>query len=425
MISRHGPQPIAGVPGVYDRSGYLAAPEIEERVHQIQTNLQNARASRVAVRIESGSELVTILLACRPLAIEPIIVSPWLPREVADALRPDCWVRIGQPGEPCVVDFNNREKILDAATDARAPGITLFSSGSTGTPKPARWAWEHLDHPQSAASHPERWGIGYAPFTFAAVTATYQALGRARTIEYMRPTDFVIGKRDQPFDVVAGTPSFWRMSAIAARNRTAALPPPVEVATLGGEPVDRALIRIIRSTFAPARIKQIFGTTELGILLSVDDECPGLPYSLAGKRLPNGVAFEVRNEMLCFSAYPEAPFVETGDLVRIISGRVHVTGRAGRLINVGGYKVDPMYVSQVINQNPEVIAARAYPVYSSLLGNVIGIDVVPRNERGAREFAAEIKSYAKLHLAPAERPLRVNVTNELSLAPSGKMSFDG
>jgi acyl-coenzyme A synthetase/AMP-(fatty) acid ligase len=214
------------------------------------------------------------------------------------------------------------------------------------------------------------------------------------------------------------------MSVITARNGTS-IPRLVEVATLGGEPVDQALLTTVRSVFAPARIKQIFGTTELGILISVDDELPGLPTSLARKRLPNGVAFDVKNNLLRFSLHPKAPFVETGDTVRIASGRIHVIGRVGQGVNVGGHKVDPMHVSQVINQNPEVLGARAYPVSSRLLGNVIGIDVVPRSERDPEEFAAEIKSYAKLHLAPPERPRRVRVTSQLSLAQSGKMSFDG
>jgi acyl-coenzyme A synthetase/AMP-(fatty) acid ligase len=409
---------------VYDQSGFVSGPEIEERARQVQAELRNAHVSRVAVRVGCGSELVAILLACRPLAIELIIVSPWLPREAADAQRPDCWVRMEEQDGAVILEFDKCSKRTPTSIDTNVPGLTIFTSGSTGVPKASRRAWASLDHPSSMASRSERWGIGYSPSTFASVSATCQALGRARTIEYVQPTDFVTGRRGKTFDVVTGTPSFWRMSAIAARGGTA-IPRRVNVATLGGEPVDRALLRLIRSVFIPARIKQIFGTTELGILISVDDELPGLPAALAGKRLPNGVAFDVKNDMLRFSVHPKAPFVKTGDTVKIDCGRIHVIGRVGQEINVGGHKVDPIYVSQVINQNPEVLGARAYSVASPVLGSVIGIDVVPRSECDPEEFAAEIKSYAKLCLAPPERPCRVRVTDRLSLAPSGKISFDG
>jgi acyl-coenzyme A synthetase/AMP-(fatty) acid ligase len=407
---------------VHDQSGYAPAQEIKERVLRMQTLLRNARVSHVAVQIRTGSDLIITLLACRPLDIGPVIVGPWFPREVVDALEPDCWVRTGEDGSP-VVEIVDRQRSHRAEADARGSGLTIFSSGSTGTPKPSRWAWDSLDHSRSPRSRTERWGIGYAPFTFAAVAATCQALGRASTIEYLQPADLMYANRHEPFDVVAGTPSFWRVSAIATITATGTSRP-MQVATLGGEPVDRALISTIRSTFAPARIKQIFGTTELGSLLSVDDESPGLPYSLAGKYLPNGVAFDVKNGMLRFSVRPGSPFVETGDTVKIVAGRILITGRGGLSINVGGHKVDPMHVSNVINQHPQVIGARAYPVSSSLLGNVIGIDVVPRDKCNPRDLAIQIKAFSKIHLAPPERPRRVRVTDQLTVAPSGKLSFD-
>jgi acyl-coenzyme A synthetase/AMP-(fatty) acid ligase len=137
------------------------------------------------------------------------------------------------------------------------------------------------------------------------------------------------------------------------------------------------------------------------------------------------VALDVKNGMLRFSVHPTTSFVETGDIVRVADGRIHIMGRVGQGINVGGHKVDPMYVSLVINQNSEVLGARAYPVRNTLLGNVIGIDVIPRNECDPKKFAAGIKSYAKLRLAPPERPRRIRVTDQLSLAPSGKISFEG
>jgi len=409
---------------VYDQSGRTSALEIEELVLCMQKLLRRARASSAAVEIKNGSDLIITLLACRPLDVTAVIVSPWLARETVDALEPDCWVRVGAKGASPVIAVDKRREGQRAAAGECASGITVFSSGTTGTPKASRWAWDRLAHSQPPTDRTERWGIGYVPFTFAAVAATCQALARARTIEYVQPADLTGATRCQPFDVVTGTPSFWRMSAIAAR--TAQRPPrPVEVATLGGEAVDAAIIGLIRATFAPARIKQIFGTTELGTLVSVDDEYPGLPYSLAGKRLPNGVAFDVKNDMLHFSAHPGAPFVGTGDMVKVVSARILVTGRGGLAINVGGHKVDPAYVSHIINQHPGVIGARAYPISSSLLGNVIGIDVVPRAKCDPREFAIEIKSFAKLRLAPPERPRRVRVTDRLLLAPSGKLSFDG
>jgi acyl-coenzyme A synthetase/AMP-(fatty) acid ligase len=409
---------------VHDQSGYVPAPEIRRRVDSLRERLRSSRVSRVAVRIGLGSDLVITLLACRSLGVEPVIVSPWLPEDAVDRVSLGCWVRMGDDG-PAVVEPANRPWDQGAEPPTPVPGIVVFSSGSTGVPKASRWGWESLTRSEMVTRRQERWAIGYIPSTFAGVSATCQALGRAQVLEYIEPPDLAtVSRHSQPLDVVTGTPSFWRMSAVALRLASARSRS-IGVATIGGEPVDEALIGLIRSFFAPTRIKQIFGTTEFGVLLSVDDELPGLPCSLIGKRLPNGVAFDVENGILRFSVRPGAPFQETGDTVKITSDRVHVTGRAGGTINVGGYKVDPVFVSQTISRHPDIIGARAYPVYSSLLGNVIGIDVVPRAELDPERLAADVKSYASRYLAPHERPRRVRVTEQLLLTPSGKLSFGG
>jgi acyl-CoA synthetase (AMP-forming)/AMP-acid ligase II len=424
LISDSGSQFESLEVEVRDQSGYLSAQETSRRAVSLGERLRSLRVRRMAVRVSSGSDLVVTLLACRPLGVEPVIVSPWLPEEVADSVSPDCWVRLGHDGS-AIAERTRHPRVLPAEPDTHASGVVVFSSGTTGVPKATRWEWEALSRHGAGETWKERWGIGYMPFTFAGLSATCEALGRARVLEYIEPTDLAITSRHgSPLDVAAGTPSFWRMSVIAV-GRANARPRPVGVATVGGEPVDEALLGLLRSFFAPTRIKQIFGTTEFGVLVSIDDERPGLPCSLIGKRLPNGVAFDIEKGMLRFSASAGAPFRETGDTVRIISGRVHVTARAGGFINVGGFKVDPVFVSQTISRHPDVIGVRAYPVPNVLLGNVIGIDVVPRLALDPARLAVDIKSYASRHLAPAERPRRVRITDQLLLAPSGKLSLDG
>jgi acyl-coenzyme A synthetase/AMP-(fatty) acid ligase len=409
---------------LYHRAAYVSPGELRDRVFKVQSQLRLSSISSVAVQVEDGCDLVTALLACRSLGIEMIIVSPWLPRNAVEPLGPDCWLRMdeGDIG-PVVLETGGGWGRPPVGAASNSNGVTVFSSGSTGVPKATRWTWEALGRPQTVADGREVWGIGYAPFTFAGVTATCQALQRAKTLEYIRPADLACSARREPFDVVAGTPSYWRMAVVALRTNMST-PRSIRVATLGGEPVDEALISLIHATFAPGRIKQIFGTTEFGTLLSIDDEFPGLPSSLVGHRLPNGIAFDVRDGRLRFSTHPDAPFIETGDLAIVSAGRIHIVGRVGQLINVGGHKVSPIHVSQVINQNPKIVASRAYPISSPLLGNVVGIDVIPFGMFDLHELIADIKSYAGRHLTPPERPRRVRVTDSLTVAPSGKLRFN-
>ncbi|QMU78286.1 acyl--CoA ligase [Streptacidiphilus sp. PB12-B1b] len=221
--------------------------------------------------------------------------------------------------------------------------------------------------------------------------------------------------------MVAATPSFWRMTGILAA-RGGRRPRPVGTVSTGGEPVDDPLLDLIRTVVAPDRIVQIFGTTEIGSLLSVTDGRSGLPAALMGRRLPGGGAFEVQDGRLLVSPAEGQPFHRTGDLVRLCAGRVQLIGRDQSVINVGGQKVPPHLVRTALERHPRVLAARVYAVRSPVLGQVVGADVVASDDTDPAALAADVKAYARERLAPYEVPRRVRVVHELRLAPSGKIN---
>jgi acyl-coenzyme A synthetase/AMP-(fatty) acid ligase len=222
-----------------------------------------------------------------------------------------------------------------------------------------------------------------------------------------------------PLTVAAATPSFWRLAVIAAKKPEEFRK--VDTVTTGGEPTDESLIRLLKAVVAPRRIRQIFGTTELGILVQVGDGRPGLPAGLCDRRLPSGAAFDVRGGHLYVSRSMHAPFVDTGDLVQIADGRVHIVGRVGSSINVGGLKVNPYRVVGVLQQHESVLAARAYGIRSPMLGQVVAADVVPRSESDPSLLIPILKRYTNDRLAAHERPQRISIVDSLMVAESGKV----
>ncbi|MFB7667288.1 AMP-binding protein [Kitasatospora sp. NPDC056138] len=407
---------------IRDPHGSITWDEASCQVDQLCGDLRRAGYSRVAVEVRNGRQLVLALLAGLASDLEVILAGPGAPRETIAELRPQ--------GVVSMVQVDGRIEIRSAsAPGARntdllsSPGIWIFSSGTTGRPKATHWPWASiapgsLQEPTPAG---EFWGIGYAPFTFAAASAVGQALSRAGRIEFLAPRDLMsTDSYGDGFDVVAATPSFWRMAAVFALRGGHQLRKVVTAST-GGEPVENSLLETLKTVVAPDRIVQIFGTTELGTLLSVTDGEAGLPGTLLGKRLPNGAAFDVADGCLRISKAAGLPFQSTGDTARVDGGRVYVTGREGLVINVGGRKVSPQRVCETVQRHPEVLAVRVYAVRSALLGHVVGVEVVPRSSGDRAAFAAEVKSYARLHLAPHECPRSVRVVDELRIAPSGKV----
>jgi acyl-coenzyme A synthetase/AMP-(fatty) acid ligase len=411
---------------VVDGDGAYPWPRLVDLAAVVRSRIAGTGRAAVLAPVRTGGQLVTVLLAARGLRRDIAVLGP----EVAPGELPavaDCVLELDVASGAVEVSSCPPGGAAGSGSGPGAPagGLWVFSSGTAGRPVATRWSWPALTRAGAWAPREsgERWAIGYAPYGFAGIQATCQALGRAGGIEFVRP-DQLAGTRDAgPLDVVTGTPSFWRMAAIHAR-RTGEPPRPIGTASTGGEPVDASLLELLRTTFRPGRVKQIFATTELGTVVQVDDGLPGLPLELCGRRLPGGAAYLVRGDRLVVSAAPGRPFAQTGDLVRVADGRVHVLGRDNLVINVGGHKVDPAAVTRILHEHPRVLAARTYAIPSPVLGSVVAVDVVVRGEP-APAIVDELKRYARGRLAPHQRPRRIRLTAELAVARSGKVSAVG
>jgi acyl-coenzyme A synthetase/AMP-(fatty) acid ligase len=393
--------------------------EMTRAAAELRDRLRRARSAAAVVRVPTGLALVTALLAASGTDLSLVIAGPGTPDSVAADVGADT---IAVPDEGSR-GFTLRHLPGPAGrrADRGQPGLWLLSSGTTGAPKPTFWPMDRLARAKQWGLGGEHWAIGYAPHSFAAVSATCQALERAVTVEFVRPADMTLLACPDaiPLTVAAATPSFWRLVAIAGGRGHAFRQ--VQTVTVGGETVDQSLIDLLRETVAPHKIKQIFGTTELGTVIHVDDGLPGLPAAARGRRLPSGAAFDVRGERLLISVAPGEPYAETGDLVRLADGRVHVIGRVGIHVNVGGLKANPYRVAHVLQQHESVLAARAYGIRSPLLGQVIAADVVTRSDADPSGQIATLKRYADARLDAHERPRLVRIVEHLTIADSGKV----
>jgi acyl-coenzyme A synthetase/AMP-(fatty) acid ligase len=412
--------------GVGEGSGLISWCDIQTATGMLRDRLAGCRATRIAAEVHTGGQLVTTLLAARALEVDVVLCGPRDTDEAVAELQPDFRIST-DPRNPSSAMLQGplREPGNRRAAAVRA-GLWVFSSGTTGSPKATHWNWDEMT--RGAKWQPEvqneRWGIGYAPFTFSGVSATCQALGRAQLLLYLTPGDLGRpGRAFEALDVVAATPSFWRMASILKqRNQLGARP--IRTVCMTGEPVDQSLLDMIRSSFSPDRIRQLFGSTELGAILSVDDEKAGIPRKMLNRRLPGGPELQVRGDLLVVSKRPGDPFLPTGDQVEVTADRIYIRGRTANSINVGGLKVDPVIVSHVMQQYPGVLAARAYAVHSQVTGSVVGVDVVLDGSRDPEEMIMELKRHAKSTLQPHQSPRRIRIVDNLPVDPSGKLRVD-
>src|SRR5262249_49324708 len=72
-------------------------------------------------------------------------------------------------------------------------------------------------------------------------------------------------------------------------------------------------------------------------------------------------------------------FVDTGDRVERRDGRYYFCGRAGGIINVGGFKVHPEEIEAIINSHPAVRMSRVSARRNPITGAVVVAEIVPNH----------------------------------------------
>jgi acyl-coenzyme A synthetase/AMP-(fatty) acid ligase len=308
--------------------------------------------------------------------------------------------------------------------------ILILTSGTTGEPKCARYTWQDLfaqvsDRP---APEDERWLLAYRLNHFAGLQMLVHVLQNGSTLalaESSRVADSLQALQEYSVTHVSSTPTFWRyaMATLPASGHGLTL----KHITLGSEPVSASLLEQLQHVFPKARIVHIYASTEAGSCVSVSDMLPGLPIAILQRDENADVQFRVvEDELYIKSAHgmrgyvgagdvankDEEGWLATGDLVRLEDNRILFMGRRSETINVGGVKVHPLEVENIISSLPGVKLARVFGQDNPVAGQIVAVDMVLNNGYNEQEVDAAVRE-ACLVLSRHARPRSINIVDTI------------
>ena len=317
----------------------------------------------------------------------------------------------------------------------------LPTSGTTGTPKLVSHSLSSLTRTtrvdlQRGASW--RWGLLYDYVRFAGLQVVLQALLPGSLLIAPSRTEPLT---EQVRQLVQGgcthlsaTPTLWRKILMTEGCERLAL----RQITLGGEVAEARVLNALRLRFPEARITHIYASTEAGVGFSVSDGREGFPASYVTEP-PAGIELRVRGGKLYVrnpSVQPqyvgtsdpfadEQGFVDTCDIVALCGDRYLFLGRETGVINVGGNKVHPEEVEQVLLSHPEVWQAKVSAKKNPITGALVVAEIVPL--RADADLAALRDSMTQHCLAQLERhkvPALIRFVKELACSATGKLARD-
>jgi len=303
-------------------------------------------------------------------------------------------------------------------TRAAVPGrVWLLTSGSTGRPKRVAHTVESLTTvggPQPA----RRWLCPYSVGSYAwwqLVTLSLASPGQDLVLVEPDALDgWPLLAAKEGVTAASGTPTFWRRALWQDTGSLQAVP--LAQITLGGEPVDQAVLDQLGGLFPEARISWIYASSEAGASIAVHDGRAGFPASW----LDRAHIDVVDGELVLTSPHAASEMprrIHTGDKAEVVEDRVHITGRlSSDEINVGGAKASAAAVREVLQSHANVQWAQVKGRKAPLVGALVAADVVLRSATSE----AALTQWCAARLPDHAVPRRFRFLDEVPLKESLK-----
>jgi acyl-coenzyme A synthetase/AMP-(fatty) acid ligase len=337
--------------------------------------------------------------------------------------------------DAAVVDsMSTRLKSEAADVDSVVTTWFMATSGTTGEPK---WCSHSFLSLTANTKHSQKlqalcWALLYQPYRFAGLQVVLQALLSGADLvdvaDY-EPLAQMAFLKHADVTALSATPSLWRQLLMTGQLSELTL----SHITLGGEIADQSLLDTLKRLFPNANVQHIYASTEAGVGFIVSDGRAGFPAKwLEDQTLT--VALQVSNEQhlliklshqVCQTLalqIDEQGYVDTLDTVQMVDDRVLFLGRATGTINVGGNKVHPEKVEQVILQCADISQAKVYAKKSALLGELVVADVMINDAAVEQEVKQQVLKMCKKQLQRFEIPTKINIVKNIVHDPSGKLN---
>lgn len=262
------------------------------------------------------------------------------------------------------------------------PGLIIFTSGSEGRPKGILQDCERV----MRKFVEERQGWTTVLFLmldhfggFNTLLSTFAYGGTAVCLPDRYPESVCRVIEKSRATLLPTTPTFINL-LIASRCYRKFDLSSVQLITYGTEVMPAATLAQVREIFPNARIKQTYGLSELGVLRSRSESDNSVWVKIGGdgfetKIIDNILWIRSEANMVGYLNAPSPIDAEgwmcTGDYVEVRGEYMRILGRKSEMINVGGQKVFPVEIENVLLEAENVLEATVIGVPHPVMGHVV------------------------------------------------------
>ena len=301
------------------------------------------------------------------------------------------------------------------------PGLVLFSSGTTGQSKAAihdltrlleKYKKKRLNYKTIAFMLFDHIG-GIDTLFYTLSNGSCMIILEDRTPEYVCHQ-----VEKHRAEVLPVSPSFLNLMLLDRTYHKYDLSS-LRYITYGAEVMLESTLKKCAEIFPNVTIMQKYGTTEVGTLRSKSKSSDSLFVKIGGDgyqtRIVDGMLqIKAKSSMLGYLNAP-SPFTEdgwffTGDMVESEGEFIKILGRNSDIINVGGEKVYPAEVENIIIQLDKVKDVTVFGEKNPLLGNIVCAKINIDPVDNEKEFIKMVKSYCQEKLKNYKVPVKIEIS---------------
>jgi acyl-CoA synthetase (AMP-forming)/AMP-acid ligase II len=369
---------------------------------------------------------VSLLLALLKLGAIAVPLTPLsrTQRDRFSAIAEATWTFVFDEEDGFAATPHEREvtaPLLRKLIDRKSPGLVIFSSGSTGEPKAILHDFAALLEKFRRAGQKKSLLTFLLFDHIGGLDTLFNALSSGGTLVTTPNRDPDIVCRAiaaHRVHTLPTSPTFLNLLLISEAWRHHDLSS-LQVIAYGTEPMPESVLQRLAEAFPGVKLVQTYGTSELGVLRTRAKDGKSLWIKFTGEgfetKIVDGVLW-VRTPA-AMMGYLNAPdlfdpegWMNTQDAVEVEGDYLRILGRVTDLINVGGQKVYPAEVEDVILEMENVRDAAVFGERSPLTGQFVAVRVNLVTPEPLDAFKRRLRAFCRDRLPSYKIPARIEIT---------------
>ncbi len=319
-----------------------------------------------------------------------------------------------------LVNLAPKNELYSIVKQKQVPGLLLFTSGSSGEPKGALHDFSKLLNKFSVKRKAFK-TINFLLFDhWGGLNTLFHILSNGGTVVILenRTPDYVCELIEKfEVELLPTSPTFLNMLIMSRSYERFSLNS-LKVISYGAEPMPENLLKRLNFLFPNIKLQQTYGLIELGVMRSQSEDNGSLWVKIGGEgyqtRVAEGILQIKSDSAMVGYLNAESPFTEdgwfiTGDAVEVKGDYFKILGRKSELINVGGEKVFPQEVENVILEITDVQDVLVYSESNKLIGNIVCAKIKYIGTQTKSDFINIVKVYCRSKLETYKIPIKISL----------------